>query len=213
MYFSTSLHFGGNFFSFFFNTAAFIRYFQPVVILQNSCCVIKNVHQRRITTGYLYFLHKHDFCALFTTLHKSFCHNKGLWCSLPLTAGHYISSLAHVPPLMPRGIDSVPLPRGYILNERFDTRVRCHILYTEVFPWMITRQPVGMFPYIRRTCCELSVSFSVIFSCGFRLSLFFQKVKHPFFRELNNLWFYISACCNLSFHDIWDKCLFYNFFL
>lgn len=114
----------------------------------------------------------------FTTLHKSFCHNKSLWYSLPLTAGHYISSLAHIPPLMPRGIDSVPLPRGYILNEWFDTRVRCHILYTEIFPWMIIRQPVGMFPYIRRTCCELSVSFSVISSYGFRLFFFLKWSTH-----------------------------------
>lgn len=78
-----------------------------------------------------------------TSVNVAFCHNKGLWYSLPFSTSHYISGLALFPPLMPRGIDSRPLPSSFVLEvnilnqwkTEFDRGVCCHIHqdYTRFF--------------------------------------------------------------------------------
>lgn len=80
-----------------------------------------------------------DFCVISmprnVSVKVAFCHNKGLWYSLPLSTRLYSYGLAHFPWLMPHSIDSASLPSSFVLQgdrlsqwkTRSDREVCCHI--------------------------------------------------------------------------------------
>lgn len=196
----------------FFNTAAFIRSFQSLLILQNSCRIIKKwplpLPKLYYNTISLLFTQAWLLCTFL-----QHCINHSVTIRVCDIVCHSL----------PGTISPVWLTSHHWCPAAL---IQCHC--PEVIYWMsgLTQESAVTYctprffhewlPVSQLECFPMSDA--LVVNCPYHsasflhmgsdiFSFFFFKVKHPFFREQNNPWFYIPACwsCNSYFNDIWDN--------
>lgn len=186
---------------FFFNTVAFIRSFQSLVILQNSSCIFKKwplpLPKSYYNTISLLFTQTWLLC---TFLQHCINHSVTIRvCDIVCHSGSHPTTDA------PRHWFSATAQRLYTEWVVWHKSPLSHTVHRDIsmndYPsagWNVSLYQTHLLWIVR-----IIQRHFVIWVQTF----FFFKVKHPFFREQNNPWFDISACCSCNFYfsDIWDN--------